>query len=152
MSRAFVKDGNEVADLPDRAISEHPNDVTQEGLARIEDELRAAKEAHAAAQAIGDREGLAIATRDLRYWMARRSTARVVPNATDASAVRFGHKVTILREGHRRQTFRIVGADEAEPAKGTISHVSPLARALLGKGVGDVVTVTGGKAEILSIC
>jgi transcription elongation GreA/GreB family factor len=59
--------------------------------------------------------------------------------------------VTIAREDNREQTFRMVGEDEADPTRGTISHVTPLARALFGKGVGDVVTVAGGQAEILNI-
>jgi transcription elongation GreA/GreB family factor len=56
-----------------------------------------------------------------------------------------------VREDDRRQTFRIVGEDEADPAHGTISHASPLARALFGKGVGDVVVIAGGEAEIVEI-
>ena len=151
MSRAFVKEGDDVIALPDRPVSEHPNDVTPEGLAQIEEALQAAQRAHAAAQAAGDRDALASASRDLRYWNARRSTARVVLKEADNSVVRFGHTVTIEREDDRTQAFRIVGEDEADPAKGTISHVSPLARALFGKAVGDVVTVAGGEAEIVKI-
>ena len=49
------------------------------------------------------------------------------------------------------QTFRIVGEDEADPSRGTVSHVSPLARAVLGKSVGDVVMVLGREAEVLEI-
>ena len=96
-------------------------------------------------------EGLSGAGRDLRYWTARRSTAVVAPEPHDNSVVRFGHTVTIVRDDGREQTFGIVGEDEADPARGTISHVSPLARALFGKGVGDVVSVAGGEVEILSI-
>jgi transcription elongation GreA/GreB family factor len=63
--------------------------------------------------------------------------------------VRFGHRIGL--DDGREQTFRIVGEDESDPAKGTISHVSPLARALFGKRVGDVIAVAGGGAETLSI-
>ena len=80
MSRAFVKemDGTEgFDDLPDRPISPHPNLVTATGLAPIEAELAAARAAYAAAQAEGgvsaDRTAMARATRDLRYWSARRA-------------------------------------------------------------------------------
>jgi transcription elongation GreA/GreB family factor len=76
----------------------------------------------------------------------------LAPEPEDNSVVRFGHTVTILRDGGRQQTFGIVGEDEADPVRGTISHISPLARALFGKGVGDVVSVIGGDAEILTIC
>jgi len=151
MSRAFVKDADAIDELPDRPISAHPNEVTREGLRRIESALTAAQEAFAAAQLVGDREGLASAGRNLRYWTARRSTAVVAPEQEDNAVVRFGHTVTILRSDGRQQTFRIIGEDEADPARGTISQVSPLARALFGKGVGETVSVAGGDAEILSI-
>jgi transcription elongation GreA/GreB family factor len=151
MSRAFVKDADGVEQLPDRPVSGHPNEVTRDGLRQIESALTAAQEAYAASQVVGDREGLASSGRDLRYWTARRSTAVVAPEPEDNSVVRFGHTVTIVRDDGREQAFRIVGEDEADPARGTISHASPLARALFGKGVGEVVSVAGGEAEILSI-
>lgn len=151
MSRAFVKETGDVEDLPDRPISDLPNDVTAEGLRRIEEALAAAQAAQAAAQAAGDRDALAAARRDFRYWNARRATAAVIPEPSDNSAVRIGHTVTIVREDDRRQTFRIVGEDEADPAHGTISHASPLARALFGKGAGDIIVVAGGEAEIVEI-
>jgi transcription elongation GreA/GreB family factor len=59
--------------------------------------------------------------------------------------------VTVRRDGGRVQIFRIVGEDEAEPARGTISYVSPLARAVLGGRVGDAVEVPGGNATITQI-
>ncbi len=152
MSRAFVKEMDDgFEDLPDRPISEHPNDVTKEGLQQIEVAVTAAQEAHAAAQASGDRAAMAAASRELRYWSARRATAHVVPGSEDRSQVRFAHTVTIARDDGREQTFRIVGEDEADPARGTLSHVSPLARALFGKRIGDVVVVGNGEAEILKI-
>jgi transcription elongation GreA/GreB family factor len=151
MSRAFIKETADVEDLPDRPISDLPNDVTSEGLRRIEEALAAAQAAQAAAQAAGDRDALATARQDIRYWSARRATATVIPEPADNSVVRLGHTVTIVREDDRRQTFRIVGEDEADPAHGTISHASPLARALFGKGAGDVIVVAGGEAEIVEI-
>jgi len=151
MSRAFVKDAEYLEELPERPVSEHPNDVTEAGLAQIEHALQAASEAYARAQASADRAALADARRDLRYWTARRATARVVPAPADHSEVRFGAAVTIMRDDGREQTFRIVGEDEADPAQGSISHVSPLARAMFGKRVGDVVRAGIGEAEIIRI-
>jgi len=87
----------------------------------------------------------------LRYWTARRATAQLVPAPSDQSKVHFGSTVTIVRNDGRRQTFRIVGEDEADPAHGTLSHVSPLARALFGKQVGDTIEVAQKEAEILEI-
>jgi transcription elongation GreA/GreB family factor len=65
--------------------------------------------------------------------------------------VRFGATVKILRDDGREQTFRIVGEDEADPSRGSISHVSPLARGMFGRRVGDTVDAGTGEAEILSI-
>jgi transcription elongation GreA/GreB family factor len=153
MSRAFVKeDGAEnFDDLPERPVSEHPNYVTAQGLALIEAELARLSQEHAAAMAAKDRAALAKTARDLRYWKARRATAQVIPPPANCSQVRFGCTVTLGRSGGRKQSFRIVGEDEAEPAKGTLSHVSPLARALMGKQVGDVVPAGQDEAEILAI-
>ena len=154
MSRAFVKepDGAEAfEELPDRPISEHPNLVTPQGLAQIEDTLTRLHERHAQAQSAGDRAALASVGRDLRYWTARRSTAQLMPPPEDTANVQFGSTVTIVRDDGRRQTFRIVGEDEAEPAQGTLSYASPVARALLNKAVGDVITAGSGEAEIVEI-
>jgi transcription elongation GreA/GreB family factor len=153
MSRAFVKepDGGTPEPPPERPVSTHPNLVTPEGLAAIERELKRLDAAHAAAVTAGDAAATALTQRDLRYWSARRASAQVVAPPADLSRVQFGATVSIERDDGRRQTFRIVGEDEADPAHGTLSHVSPLARALFGKAVGDVVAVGGGEAEVLGI-
>ena len=65
--------------------------------------------------------------------------------------MRFGGSVSIEREDGRTQTWRIVGEDEADPAKGSVSHVSPLARALLGKLIGDEAVVAGQSVEITAV-
>jgi len=75
----------------------------------------------------------------------------VVQMPDSATTVRFGAVVTIERDDGRRQEYRIVGEDEADPTKGLLSHASPLARALLGKAVGDTVVAGQGTAEIVSI-
>lgn len=154
MSRAFVKeqDGSDAfEELPERLISSHPNLVTEQGLATIEEELARAEQAYAAAQAAADRAALAAAGRDVRYWTQRRATAELVAPPTDKSEVRFGSRVTLLRADGRRQSYRIVGEDEADPARGTLSYVSPLARALIGMGVGDTARIGQGEVEIVAI-
>lgn len=157
MSVAFTREEDleaTAADLVDRPVSEHPNWVTAEGLAMIEGELAKARAAYAAAQVSGsieaDRTAMARATRDLRYWSARRSTAQLVEVPADGR-VRFGGTVTIEREDGRTQTFRIVGEDEADPRNGSVSHVSPLARALMGKRVDDEADVAGQSVAIIAV-
>lgn len=152
MSRAFVKEDDATSPaLPERPVSPHPNLVTAEGLDAISRAFNRAKAAQAAASRDGDTAGMAAALRDLRYWQFRSMSAQVIAPPVDMSRVQFGHSVTVRRDDGREQTFRIVGEDEAEPSHGTISYVSPLARALFGKSTGDVVDVAGGAAEILRI-
>ena len=158
MSVAFTKEQDSesaAADLPDRPISPNPNLVTASGLAAIEAELASARAAYAAAKAAGDveadRTAMARATRDLRFWSARRASAQLTEPAGPPEQAQFGRSVEIEREDGRRQRYRIVGEDEADPARGSVSYVSPLARALLGKGPGDVVTVNGAEVEIIGV-
>jgi transcription elongation GreA/GreB family factor len=158
MSVAFTKEADyeaTAADLPDRPVSAHPNLVTPQGLAQIEAELAAARAAYSAAQAAGDveadRTAMARATRDLRYWQARRSSAQLVVSEKGTGKVVFGGAVTFERDDGREQTYRIVGEDEADPAKGCVSYVSPLAQALMGKEAGDTAVVAGHEVEITAV-
>jgi transcription elongation GreA/GreB family factor len=153
MSKAFTKEpetGDVYDDLPDRPVSPH-NLVTPKGLEMIEAELARLHLEHTAAQEANDRARLAKTNRDLRYWTSRRATAQVMEPPKDAKEVHFGSTVTILREDGRRQTYRIVGEDEADPSAGTLSYVSPVAQALMGKQVGDVVEAGAAEAEIVEI-
>jgi transcription elongation GreA/GreB family factor len=158
MAVAFTREEDyesQAADLPDRPVSAHPNLVTASGLAAIEAELAQARAAYGQAQADGgisaDRTAMARATRDLRYWSARRSNAQLTEPQGDADKVLFGRTVEFEREDGRKQRFRIVGEDEADPTKGSVSYASPLARALLGKAVGDVALVNGAEVEIVGV-
>ena len=152
MSRAFVKETDEtVEELPERPISPHPNLVTAEGLVLLDAALARLRQEHAAAQAARDRAALARLARDLRYWTSRRTTAQVIAPPSNPAEVQFGCIVTIRREDGRRQTYRIVGEDEADPSRGTISYVSPVARALTGKKLGDVMRAGASDAEIVEI-
>lgn len=158
MSVAFTKEGDleaTAADLPDRPISSNPNLVTASGLAGIETALAEARAAYAAAQAgadvQADRTAMARATRDLRYWSARRATAQLVETDAPPGVAAFGRTVTVEREDGRRQTFRIVGEDEADPKAGSVSWVSPLARAVLGRRAGEGVELAGAEVEIVAV-
>lgn len=159
MSVAFTKeDSAEAASetlLPDRPISPHPNLVTAAGVKALERQLQQAREAYDTAQAIEDinerRRQAAIPLRDVRYFAARVRTAQVVADPTSTDTVAFGSTVTFRRDDGRVQTYRIVGEDEADPNAGSISFVSPVARLLLGKAVGDQVSVSRQNLEIVSI-
>ena len=137
--------------LPERPISPHENYVTARGLESIETALSRAQSEHAAAQAAADRETLASSARELHYWQQRRASAQLIPPPPDKETVHFGSTVTIERDDGRRQTWRIVGEDEADPAHGTLSYVSPVARALAGRKVGEVVQAGNSDAEIVAI-
>jgi len=143
MSRAFVKEGTgELEPLPDLPISPHPNYVTPRGLAALKARLWARQGDLAALKARAerlDRLPEAAAERDIRYLEARLRTAILVePAARPSSEVQFGCRVVVEMEGAER-VFEIVGEDEADADQGRIAPQSPLARALIGAEVGDVV-------------
>lgn len=150
MSRAFVRENDDLTDdLPERPVSTAPNLVTREGLAaidanveRLTKELSDAGDDQAARVRIG---------RDLRYWLARRASAHIAQAPLDTEKVHFGSTITIERDDGRALQYRIVGEDEANPEQGTVSHISPMARALLGKSVGDHVRVAKSDVEIIAI-
>jgi transcription elongation GreA/GreB family factor len=154
MSRAFTREqdsDNSPPDIGERPVSPHRNLVTEEGLARVDAEIATLQKEMTEAEANSDREKVALVARDLRYWVARRETAEVSIPDPDSSVVRFGMTVTIEDEDGKKNTWKIVGEDEADAAKGRISHVAPMALALFGKAVGDVATVNGKEWEIVSV-
>ena len=153
MSRAFVKEQDDVPeDLPERPVSSNPNFVTARGLSLIDAEIEACRKLlaqgqHDAGQG-GHRPGLArsplldpAALHAPSWWRA----------AGKPEVVGFATRVTIERDDGRRQVFAIVGEDEADPAKGLIAYTSPMARALMGKGVGEFAEAPGGEVEIVKL-
>jgi transcription elongation GreA/GreB family factor len=152
MSKAFTKeDGTgQEADLPERAISPHPNLVTADGLAQIEATIARLTKEQRIARNAGDVPATVSAARDLRYWTARLATAQVTEQKP-SSQVQFGSRVTIKRPDGSTRAYRIVGIDEANPVQGTLSYVSPFAQALMGKEIGDTVVVSGHEQEIVEV-
>ncbi|WP_214473332.1 transcription elongation factor GreA [Mesorhizobium sp. dw_380] len=154
MSRAFTREEdseNAIAGVGERPISTHRNLVTERGLAQIEETLADLRDLLAKAERRGDRERIAVVSRDLRYWTARRESAELSAPGPGGDVVRFGMGVTLEGDDGRKVHWKIVGEDEADPAKGSISHVSPMAMALFGKKVGDVATVNGKEWEIVKL-
>ena len=148
MSRAFGKESAESAPPPERMVEEGPNLVTAEGLTQIEAHVARIEAALKTEANPLLRETL---ERDLRYWSVKKASAEIVPPPSGED-VAFGSRVTISRK-NRRQVFRIVGVDEADPAKGLISLRAPLAAAILGARAGEIVEAAEplGEIEIVSV-
>lgn len=159
MSVAFTKeDSAETAAetiLPERLVPVGPNLVTSAGLAALERQMTEARAAYEAALSIEDvnerRRQAANPFRDLRYLAERLRTAQVVPAPDGDGVVGFGNTVTFERDDGRVQSYAIVGEDEADPKAGSISFASPIARLLMGRAVGDVVSLGESELEIVAI-
>jgi transcription elongation factor GreB len=130
VSRAFVKDDDDRPQKPPpRPIdSGRPNYVTPRGLELLHDALERAR-------ACGDE-------RNVAYYETRLSTAIVVEPGDEPNAeVRFGSSVVLREQNGGEVRLRIVGEDEADPARGAISWISPYAQALMGHRAGERVVV-----------
>jgi transcription elongation GreA/GreB family factor len=150
MSRAFVKESDRDDEaLPGREISAHPNFVTARGLAQLDAKVREFEQDRSAARAGDDSGAVARANRELRYYQARRDSARVINPSATPRVVRFGVLVHLRFDDGTVRAYRIVGEDESEPAAGLLSYVSPLARELIGLEPGDAVRL-GGQSAVIS--
>jgi transcription elongation GreA/GreB family factor len=149
MSRAFVKESDGEPDpLPERAISEHANFVTARGLALIDQAIQNLELERSAARSADDKGALARIGRDLRYFQLRRESARLITPQAEPTVARFGVQVWLETEDGTERAYRIVGEDEADPANGLLSYVSPLAKSLLGARVGTVIELGAKPATI----
>jgi len=154
MSRAFTREDdseNAIADIGERPVSTNRNLVTAEGLAAIDHAVAELREDLARAEGAADRERIALMSRDLRYWNARRENAELSVPEPDSKVVRFGMTVTVEGEDGKRKAWRIVGEDEADAARGSVSHGSPMAQALFGKAAGEMAVVNGKEWEIVGM-
>jgi transcription elongation factor GreB len=151
VSRAFVKegDGPEVLARPEPVLPEGArNHITPAGAAAFHRRLA---EAQAERGALGE-SGLDVSRKaeldaEIRWLERRIATFVVTEPPPHPVRVGFGTVMTLENDGGRR-VVRIVGVDEADPASGAISWISPLARVLHGAEVGDQVTVdTPGGTE-----
>jgi transcription elongation factor GreB len=147
MSRAFVKEDNEQPGdgLIERQISPQTNYVTPAGLKQLQmeaarlEELRRELATHKD-DAAAARELVKVG-RDLRYYTARLENAVLVqPTVQPGNEILFGAVVSVEDAQGQMQEFAIVGEDEADITQNKVSWVSPLARALIGAHVGDIVT------------
>ncbi|HTQ73347.1 MAG TPA: transcription elongation factor GreB [Burkholderiales bacterium] len=163
MSKAFTRED----DAPDEELEVEPqmpagtkNYITPAGHARLKSELKALVEIERPeliktvswAAANGDRSEnadylygkrrLREIERRIRFLMKRLEAAEVVdPRDQDQDRVFFGATVTYTDSSGGEHTVSIVGTDEVDPARGRVSWVSPVARALLKAREGDAVTL-----------
>ena len=165
MSKAFVKesagdDEDLPAPLPEPAAAGARNYITPAGFARLRQELKALVELERPevvrtvswAAANGDRsengdyiygkKRLREIDRRVRFLIKRLENASIVDNAgRDTDQVFFGAAVQVRGRGGKAREVTIVGTDEVDMARGRVSWVSPVARALLKARAGDVVTL-----------
>jgi transcription elongation factor GreA len=134
-----------------RLKEERPRISREIGVAREHGDLSENAEYHAAKE----RQGLVEARiKDIEDKLSR---AEVIdPSKLSGDRVRFGATVLLTNlDTDEEQTFQILGADEADISRGSISVSAPLARAIIGKSIGDevVVNLPGGtrRYEIGSI-
>ncbi len=87
--------------------------------------------------------------RRLRFLAKRIDSAEEVdPKSIDSKKIQFGATVLIEDEEENKKKLSIVGIDETDTKKGYISWISPIAKALLGKEIGDDVTVQTPLGEV----
>ena len=152
MSVAFRRDSDEEHLEPrfEIPIPAGPNLVTAVGMIATEAAV-ARLGAEAALLESGqppDDVQLGVIKRELRYWRTRLATAMIAPPPPNGE-VAFGARVVFLLNGAQR-TVDIVGDDEADPANGRIAFSAPLARAMMGAGVGDLADFAG-RADAIEI-
>jgi transcription elongation factor GreB len=86
--------------------------------------------------------------RRIRFLTKRLESAEIVdPATTQSDRILFGATVTVRDEEGRQRVYRIVGIDESDPATGSVSWISPIAKALLNARTGDAVTLRTPKGE-----
>lgn len=156
MSKAFTSEETDVTEVVAPRAPLPPgvaNYVTPRGLQLLRDERAELASKRARAEATSDVAAMNVLGARLAELDERLASAQLV-DATSKDVVRFGATVTVSSED-REQTYRIVGVDEADPAKGDVAFTSPIARALLGHEVGDEVVVKTPRgnvpAEIVAI-
>lgn len=139
MAQASHPSAPGVGEAADPPAGLHPNYVTERGLAQLNARLAdfEARLASHPGEAESEREHL---LHNIRWLQSRIASA--VPVRTrinDRDRVGFGARVDVIDEDGRRGRYRIVGEDEADPERGLVSWLSPLARALTGARRGDTV-------------
>ena len=132
--------------------------MTRPGYDRLRDELDRLKrvDRHAITKAIAEARAHGDLSENAEYHAAREKqsfiegriaeletkvgNAEVIDPPTSGDRITFASTVLLEEESGKEIRYQIVGSDETDPARGRISILSPLARTLIGKSVGDRVT------------
>ena len=150
MSVAFRRESDEEHLEPkfELPIPPGPNLVTARGLALIEAQVA---EREAGLPALTDEATRKAAQRELRYWRTRLATAELT-EAGSIEVVGFGCRVELKVNGKPR-CIELVGHDEANPGAGKLAFTAPLARAVMGAEVGELVDFGGkdGAVEVVGV-
>jgi transcription elongation factor GreA len=139
------------AELKRRQQEERPRIIQAISEARAHGDLSENAEYHAAKEAQSHNEGRIAELED------KLSRAEVIDvSKLSGNTIKFGATVTLIDEDtEEEKRYQIVGENEADVKSGLVSISSPIARALIGKKVGDAVEVNtpgGGKSyEILKV-
>jgi len=158
MSRGFVKedDQEEVPIVPQRAFLPEgvTNFVTRAGMDQLLGEkqtLMLEKDSLTGTSEHEKRITLNYINAKLQLLNNRIAEARIVDlKEQPQKEIRFGASVTLKTEvSVKTQVFQIVGVDEANIAQGKISFISPFAKALINKKVGNKITLKRDKVDIV---
>jgi transcription elongation factor GreB len=148
MSRGFVKEDDQEEPLmvpPRAALPEGvTNYVTPNGMEELQNELHDLEEERANVNAENEterRRTQSLIDGKIKLLIERLNSARVLqPDEQPKNEVRFGAIVELENiQSGLKQKFQIVGVDEADIKKNKIAFVAPIARAITGKSVGEVV-------------
>jgi transcription elongation factor GreA len=130
----FTKQGyQEVLDEKAKLLSERPDAVEHLNKARSMGDLSENGYYHAAKSRL---RGIDSRLRHLEILV---RLGKIVEASTDG-AVHFGNTV-VITDGTKHYEYTVVGGYESDPAKKTVSHISPIGKALMNKKIGDVITV-----------
>ena len=148
MSRAFVKedDAEEAPMIPPRANlpAGVPNYVTPQGMEQLKEEKRELEDKQGLLRQENkdsdQRREMRIVEGKLQALQQRIDSARIITKPPDnqRDTVRFGARVEVMHQDKRKATYHLVGVDEADVKVGKIGFIAPLARALMGKKIGEI--------------
>lgn len=139
MSKAFTRESDDSEEQPPVRAALPPgtrNYITRQGADRLKLQLADLHRKKQAAEAGDQQQKIEPAIRRLQQVL---DSVIVAELPADREKAAFGATVVIRRRNGEQETYRIVGVDEANPESGSISWMSPLARALLSRRAGDKV-------------